>query len=799
MAKRRRVKPGFKLPATATSMVAEADESADTRESSNGKPLDALSIAAGLFSGALVYVAYYPSDSVAVENGDALWFSLLALVTAAICLAFGWSRQDWGRSTNVEKALMVMPWCLAAWVMLAAWGTTSFGNLRMATNEAWLWVAAAAMFSSARILGQSLSVRRALTVVAITCSFGLAVHGLHQTFVSLPANRAEYQRDPEHVLELAGVDAPAGSAERMVFENRLFDGGPSGTFALANSLAASLLVGIIAAVGWMRWSGSAKGKAVVASRYNWIAAIAIGLICGGALLATRSRSATLAMLAGVLLVLVGGSISGRNRRALWFGAGVTAALAVGVVLFLATMGNREWFEQAPASLAFRFQYWRSTWQLVLDHPLFGAGPGNFQALYERYREASAHEQIAEPHNFLIETLASSGFVGISLLGVLIAAGAVQVASRSFNHVDESAIVDDRPRWVWLGAILSLAMIWILGFASRRPPDLSANLWIVPLSILTAVVLARMLARCSSAGLDVLWLAIVVAIGIHLSAAGGWTVPGVAISLWLGSGLLTRPSADTDPHKKAVAAPWSPRVAVIGVAVVLIGALYGMSLRPVETRKRLMEEALRTRADRRGAVLERAVQADPWSPEAALWLADWYRWPLVIGGDTPSARQPWTHWLSVAKQRAGSDPAVYRMVGVQQLHLYQRYGRPEDLQAAAESIGTAVQWSPSNQWLMAQMALIAEAQQAQRDQGVPAGPFGSADQASAESLTRRAWELSELGGNIERALSRQQIYLARHLGPQVEKGGPRRAPASELLPKLSTEAISPPHTPTDPQP
>ncbi len=38
--------------------------------------------------GACVYVSYHPSDSVAVEQGDALWFGVIALLLATIIWGF---------------------------------------------------------------------------------------------------------------------------------------------------------------------------------------------------------------------------------------------------------------------------------------------------------------------------------------------------------------------------------------------------------------------------------------------------------------------------------------------------------------------------------------------------------------------------------------------------------------------------------------------------------------------------------------------------------------------------------------
>ena len=469
-------------------------------------------------------------------------------------------------------------------------------------------------------------------------------------------------------------------------------------------------------------------------------------------------------------------------------------LGVGCVVFIALAGNREWFEEAPASLAVRLQYWRSTWQLVLDHPLYGAGPGNFQSIYERYREATTTEQVAEPHNLFFETLASGGFVGLGLLLLAIATGFIAITARA-GDVDVEQPVDDSDRWLWLGAILSVMMIWLIGWASRHVPDLDASLFVLPTALIAAVVLAPSVRSLPARDLDSIVGVALIAILIHLMVAGGWTVPGVAIIIWIFAAMLTRrdntwashplasdsasnsgldDSADRD-NNRAVASSATPvKLALaVGCNFLILAALYLVSLRPVENQKRLMATAAMAQSSgqlgKARLSLEQASKADRWSADAMLWLADFYCWKLILEGDSREVRRQWESCLADVKRRAGDDPAVYRMIGAQQLHVYQRHGETRDLGAAAETFEQAVQWSPANQWMMAQMAVVAEAR-GQRDQ--------------AQKLGKRAAELAELGGNIERALSRQQVYVARPLGRLADQG-PIRQPANQLLGGLNT--------------
>ncbi len=912
--------------------------------------VDPLAIAPGALAGTIVYVFYHPSDSVAVEKGDALWFCFLAIVIATITIGGSLLgnavSQFWiplqrsmgprpvvthaqantgqgpmlragretlggnasprcldGASTEVtsstailssrrlsEIVLCAAPWLLAGWMMLAAFGSSPPGNLRLATNEAWLWVAAAATFTAARRLLVDLNRRRAMVLVMTVGICGLAVHGLHQQFISLPQTRAEYRSDPDKMLAAAGFDAPEGSAERMMFENRLFDGGPAATFALANSLAAVLIVAAIWSLGVLRRRWSALSAT---ARVAWGSAL---VLCVACLLATRSRSATLALLVGVVFIFVAGSRvrRTRSRQAI---VGLAVVLAVGIVAAagLAILGNPqwgnpEWLEAAPASLAFRFQYWRSTMAMVLDRPLMGAGPGNFQSIYERYREPSATEQIAEPHNFLFETWASGGLVALAILVCLILAGVAVIWKRGqdyrrgssaepqggptqmwrvggvgaflidlqrlilrlpslcglgnhppFRRVEpKRGEVSDAPpsprlgstlpegecddsgsgetQWVVLGAGLGLAMVWLIGLATRQTPDIDANVFAVPVSLLLAALLWPSMRRLPSDDFDFLGSVALAVLMIHLLVSGGWTVPGVAIVAWLLFAALTRPASGesatgksdrsgnhppsrrVEPQRGEVSGDRpSPRlgstlpggecrttsqhnrlrvvrfpgrrvagVLVIVAGVLAAGSIYWLSIRPVEAGSRAMSQAAyyqsRGQIGRAKAALERAVEADGWSSDAVIWLADFHRWQLILDRDTPAVRNDWQAAIALAKQRSGDDPAIYRMLGAQQIHLFQRYGEPQDLAAAAETFTKATSWSPASEWFAAQSAAIAAARGQQQE---------------ASQLAAQAYNLSLLGGNIERSLDRQQIYEVSNLGPAVRQGAIRR-PASELL-------------------
>ena len=576
----------------------------------------------------------------------------------------------------------MIPWLLALWIVAGAFVTSPPGNLREATNEAWLWVSGAAIFTAARRLTSRRQTQRAMLAVLALCALGQAVHGLHQQFISLPQDRADYLADPEEVLRKLDLDAPAGSAERMVLENRLFDGGPTGTFALANSLAAVLLIGVIVSAGVLRYSWAGSG---VSGRAAWSALLIVCLVC---LLAARSRSATLAVIVGIVLMFVLGSQSGRDKiggTAALFVKGIIAIAVLGFITMmgLAAFGNAEWFAQAPASLEFRLQYWRATLAMAVDRPIFAAGPGNFQSIYLRYREPSANEQIAEPHNFLFETLASGGFAALVMLVVLMVCIVLYCRRQNASAISDEDARDSSALWLWIGVGVAFVLTWLIAAVTGRLPDWRANLFVVPIVLGIGWIAWPAVGLLSGRQLNVIASVALISLLVHLLAAGGWTIPGVALNVWLLAGLMT--SVDRDPVSRP-APGWS--VGSLALGLVLLATLRSMSLVPVQTAQLAIADARywqnRGQLRQTQMSLEMAMDADRWSPAAAIWQADLSHWRLITEGDSAETRRSWKQFVALAIERGGEDPSLWEAIGHQQLHLYQRYGDAADLAAADET-------------------------------------------------------------------------------------------------------------------
>ena len=162
-------------------------------------------------------------------------------------------------------------------------------------------------------------------------------------------------------------------------------------------------------------------------------------------------------------------------------------------------------------------------------------------------------------------------------------------------------------------------------------------------------------------------------------------------------------------------------------------------------------------------LRELVNADTWSPEGCLIRSDILHWQL-IAIDSSAVRIDWTAELDETIRRAGESPAIYRLLGLQRLHLYQRWAKPEDLAAADDLLSQAYQWNTADQWLAAQLSEVAS----QRG-----------DAARATEMLDRATYIAGLTNNYERNLDTQLILPARHLGPIVNSG-PKQEQASALL-------------------
>ena len=281
-----------------------------------------------------------------------------------------------------------------------ACGPSGTAQPRPAINMLWEWVGMGLCFLLARQFIATAREARAVAAVMVGLAVALAGYGLYQYAYEMPNTRAQYQADPDRAMRDAGLWYPPGSPERGLFESRLANKEPMATFALTNSLAAFLAPWLVMLAG----VGFGCGR----NRKRLLAVVVCLIPIAVCLLLTKSRSGYIA--AGVGLVLAWLLCRERKVRIGWKWPAAIVALAAVLGAAAVTVGglDRELLSRASKSFGYRLQYWQSSLLLIADHPIVGCGPGNFQNAYTQYKLPEASEEVADPHNFLLEIWATAG-------------------------------------------------------------------------------------------------------------------------------------------------------------------------------------------------------------------------------------------------------------------------------------------------------------------------------------------------------------------------------------------------------
>ncbi len=570
---------------------------------------------AGVVTGLFVLRPLYPCESVAAE-GDGLpvvmlW--LLALMFWAILVARGSLSRVRFAWPDFAVVLLVL------WHSIAALWAIAYESPRPALNMLWEWVGLGIAFFLARQAFASSLQRRAVGAVMIALAVIVSIYGLYQYSVELPQTREFYEQSSDEMLRQAGLWFPPGSPEREAFEQRLDSVEPMATFALTNSLAGFLAP----------WTIVALGVSVVLARRltikQRVAVASLLLPLGLCLLLTKSRSAFLACACGTAAVTAIWWFGRRARvtvRRELFAVGTATVLLVGAVFTALMTGglDAEVLSEAPKSLGYRLQYWRSSAAMIRDMPIFGCGPGNFQHRYAAYKLPEASEEIADPHNFLMEVWATAGTPAmLALLGV---GGAFSVCilrtaqttkhdpTEAADKLDSGAGASSA---IFLGALGGMLLSLPVGAMGEAPPTWWVSLAGIPLGATALAVLRHWVASGDDSA--ALWTLAVIVLLIHLLFAGGIAFPGIATGLWLLVALAMNASECGER-------PVRPRAGTLalGGSLALVAACYFTGYQPTLVARTQIQRAHAGDGDPRD-LLMKAVAADPWATKPRRHLAE----------------------------------------------------------------------------------------------------------------------------------------------------------------------------------
>ena len=614
----------------------------------------------------LVARPLFPSEAAAV-SGDGL-----SMVILWIALGVFWLLGAVGRPAfllrfgGTDAAVLL----LVVWNAVAALWAVHRGTPRPAVNMLWEWVGLGLCFFLARQLIVTSRERRAVAAVMVALAVAVSGYGLYHCCYVMPQNRAMYKANPEQAMRDAGLWFSPGSPGQKLFEDRLANTQPMGTFALTNSLAAFLTPWLIMLVGVI--GSSLRNRKRLSAMAACLAPI---VVC---LLLTESRSGYAAVCVGILLVWLLSRASGSNNKGdspifadtrigtvPWKLAAALAGIA-GVLLSAAlVVKGPAVLGRASKSFGYRLQYWQSSLRMIADHPWVGCGPGNFQAAYTQYKLPEASEEIADPHDFLLEIWATGGtpaaLAFLAVLGFLALGrrdqgpevraephvahvGGEPPTPRSQSPIARSqslipspfALLPDAWLHVLGGGAVGFLLSWPLGILSAAPPSAVPLLgWrlAVPVPVLLGLPLAAatvaLMFGWIREGRLPRWLpgVCVVSLLVNLLAAGGIAMASIAGTLWL---LLALALDGRQPSRLRTYAAWAGLAGLLALSV----ACYFTAYSPVLNCQAELRLAEREPA---GAIahLEAAAAADPLSSEpwcqlAAIELEDWWNKPDEVG-------------------------------------------------------------------------------------------------------------------------------------------------------------------------
>lgn len=656
------------------------------------------------------------------HEGRTLWIVQLWLGMALIWAWDQFREGDFRIRAGLCDALL---WVVVAGHVISAAGVlVAGGHQRHAINAAWEWVGLGISLFLMRQVVRTAADRNAVLLTMLASAVAFSALGMWQHYVFYPSAARQYeqlrteltelenapplendalreQRLAQIRLRLAQDEVPTDEASRKLWEQRLRSSTePMGPFALANTFAGWLAVWIVVGLGCL-WSAFRREG-------RWWKLIGPSL-CAGlvtyCLLLTKSRTAWIGLLAGLagwgLWQLRPGS--GKSRR--WIAGAAVGAMGIGVMLWLATLSggfDRAVISEAPKSLEYRLEYWGSSWQVVREHPLLGVGPGNFRQHYVKYKLPESSEEIADPHNLVLDLWTSGG-----ILAVLGFAGFVAAAGRSVSRTPPASTAGTAgfTRSILFGAGVSFGLVSAYEFLLGAGPD--PRLPVLLVVWLSALALLRPVSNAQAVP-GVCWLAGGVALLVHLMGAGGVGMPAITqiflVLIVLGTGTVGQPEASRWQaiHMRL------PQLAAFAIGLALfLGCLFSATLM-VLTRESSLKAARLAVIDgnpiRGERLATQAAEADPLSPDPHAFRA-----ALAYQSSSRSSTgRPRDFDVAVAAQRAAvrRDPhhfRLYETLGTWYLEKSRRERDDRAAEQAVEAFETAVELYPNRASLRSRYA------------------------------------------------------------------------------------------------
>lgn len=591
-------------------------------------------LALGATAALLTARAFWPSEAdFQTDAGNGLlWvFALLLVSTVAVASAL----------IGGELRLR-FSWADAAVLTLFGLVALSASNAvdrRPAINLSWEWVAFGLAYLLLRSLPRTRNESVALAAALVATAVAVSVYGFYQVGVELPELQRRYLANSEEALRIVGI-AP-GSPQQKIFENRLLQSQePYATFALANSLAGFLVGPLVLMLAMVSETLTRRDPKV--SRLGAIAfALPPLLALLYCLVLTKSRSAFVGLAAAMIVIAWRGWCRVSSKTRLFaFAALVLVLASLGGVAYATGRLDKEVLTESGKSFRYRRQYWVGTWSAINESPKAywrGFGPGNFQAAYLRHKLPDASEEIKDPHNLFLEVWSTAGaWAALALVAsLLLTLNAILLPPKRTPdfHTEPALLAEQRrpadpsapppsPRWLILSALGGWVLVLLVGQMNLFSGGEFERWLILGLAWILAIAFGFPLWHRQP--LEPAFLAAAaLAVIVNLLAAGGISIPTVALTLWtlLALGLNLR----DDRLCSRLRGPFGrfPAFGAAAALAALIGTFVGQIIPHWKAEAAIAdaEEAIRARPpafERAESAYGRAKDADPLSPRP--WLA-----------------------------------------------------------------------------------------------------------------------------------------------------------------------------------
>jgi len=633
------------------------------------------------------------------------------------------------------------------------------GDQRAALNQIWEWSAIAVAYFLLKEIVNRTTTRTLLITSTMSMAIALSALGMWQHFVWLPAQGAklvEYfelknqqqsgalspeqqKRFREVSSQIDGKIASLDQAGQQAMLGRVRDSSEAlGRFSLANSFGGFLAVVAL----WILSITLAQLHR--RSQILWAGMLILVLYC---LLLTKSRTAIVGFMLAVGLGAVLLWARGRKtKEVLKYGAvGVGAIVLLGSVAFYTGGIDREVISESTLSLRYRFEYWHSTWDLICDHPIFGIGPGNFRQHYLKYKLPGSSEEILDPHQFLLDVWANGGLIALFGMGLIIAVSFRSLFSKHSISEDVALKQGSLSRVIASGAI-PFGMVWLQQLTISGFSD--EILFLIFLGWLASSMCVNSVLP-EQAPIRLMGFISVVALLLHLSAAGGIGMPAICLLLLVAMLFLTADDHERQGSESKPAPVISFQFPIVvspvvaGIAFVL---LMWSSLVPVMEVSTLIsigqQQAMSSRLQAAQKSFRTATEKDSLNPEPwqMLALSEYALWQGSGRGNDSTFDQA-IESLNEAIKRDPLRATRYRSAGEWWLDRARKSHQPEHAGKSEEAFAQAMELYPHHAMIIGQRAV------AQNLAG-----------ESAEEMAVQALELDDLN----RDLGHSDKYLPNEL-------------------------------------